>query len=127
TIDFEPAPKGVPRIGVQFEIDANGILHVLARDTRTGRQTVVEMKSAVDVDDADVQKMVEESVEHAFEDMAARQWIEAKSRAHETIPPTRKGLAACAGEIEASCKEQIETALAAVEAALATEGPQTKV
>src|SRR5258706_6043264 len=83
TIDFEPAPKGVPRIGVQFEIDANGILHVLARDTRTGRQTVVEMKSAVDVDDAEVQRMVEESVEHAFEDLAARRWIEAKLRAHE--------------------------------------------
>src|SRR5581483_3356723 len=52
TIDFEQAPRGVPRVGVQFEIDVNGILHVLARDTKTGRQKVVEMKSAVDVDDA---------------------------------------------------------------------------
>src|SRR4029077_15471963 len=91
TIDFEPAPKGVPRIGVQFEIDANGILHVLARDTRTGRQTVVEMKSAVDVDDAAVQRMVEESVEHAFEDLAARRWIEAALGAEEAGAAKRKG------------------------------------
>ena len=82
TLDFEPAPRGVPRVGVQFEIDANGILHVLARDTKTGKQKVVEMKSAVDVDDAAVQQMVEESVEHAFDDLAARRWIEAEAEGH---------------------------------------------
>ncbi|MCL5097064.1 MAG: Hsp70 family protein, partial [Candidatus Omnitrophica bacterium] len=49
TIDFEPAPKGVPRVGVQFEIDANGILRVLARDIKTGKQVLVQMNSAVDV------------------------------------------------------------------------------
>src|SRR5947199_10564858 len=59
TIDFEPAPKGVARVGVQFEIDASGILHVLARDIKTGQQTVVEIKSAVDVADAEVEKMVQ--------------------------------------------------------------------
>jgi len=98
TIDFESAPKGIPRVGVQFEIDANGILHVLARDTKTGQQKVVEIKSAVDVDDSEVQKMVEESVEHAFEDMAARQWIEAKLRAEQTIAATRKALLECPEE-----------------------------
>ena len=85
TLEFERAPKGVPRVGVQFEIDANGILHVLARDIKTGKQTILQVKSAVDVDDADVQKMVEESVEFAFDDLKARQWIEAKIRAAETI------------------------------------------
>src|SRR4051794_16948466 len=99
-IDFEPAPKGVPRVGVQFEIDANGILHVLARDIKTGQQTLVEMKSAVDVDDDTVQKMVEESVEHAFDDMKARQWIEAKLRAVETTKAARTALAQCANEID---------------------------
>ncbi len=127
TIDFEPAPKGVPRIGVQFEIDANGILHVLARDTRTGKQTVVEMKSAVDVDDAAVQRMVEESVEHAFEDLAARRWIEASLRARETANAARKGLADCASELEETLRAQIEAAIQAVEVALATEKPGTKV
>src|SRR5437660_10217435 len=81
TLDFDPAPRGVARVGVQFEIDANGILHVLARDTRTGKETVINIKSAVDVDDAAVQRMVEESVEHAFDDLAARRWVEAKLKA----------------------------------------------
>ena len=90
TIEFEPAPRGVPRVGVQFEIDANGILHVLARDTKTGKEKIVEMKSAVDVDDSAVQKMVEESVEHAFDDLAARRWIEAKLKANETLAATKK-------------------------------------
>ncbi|MDB6065907.1 MAG: 2-alkenal reductase [Pedosphaera sp.] len=127
TIDFEPAPKGVPRIGVQFEIDANGILHVLARDTKTGRQTVVEMKSAVDVDDADVQRMVEESVEHAFEDLAARRWIEASIKAREALAATRKGLLECAQELEVDYKAQVEAAMEAVVAALGSEDPETKV
>jgi molecular chaperone DnaK len=127
TIDFESAPKGVPRIGVQFEIDANGILRVLARDTKTGSQTLVEMKSAVDVDDVAVQRMVEESVEHAFEDLAARRWIEATLKAQATIAATRTGLADCASELDVAIESQIRDALAAVEAALATENPQTKI
>ena len=106
---------------MQFEIDANGILHVLARDTRTGRQKIVEMKSAVDVADAAVEKMVEESVEHAFDDLQARQWIEAKLRAEETLAATRKALAECAGEIEADYRTEVEAAVKAVEALVAVE------
>ena len=123
---FEPAPKGVPRVGVQFEIDANGILHVLARDIKTGKQEVVEMKSAVDVDDADVQKMVEESVEHFFDDARARQWVEAKLKATETLAATKNGLAECAAELEPDYKAQVVQALAAVEAVLAAEDPKTQ-
>ena len=123
TIDFEPAPKGVPRIGVQFEIDANGILHVLARDTKTGREKVVEMKSAVDVDDAKIQQMVEESVEHAFSDLAARRWIEACLRAKEMVAATRKGLADCVGELETGYREQVESAIEGVEKALNPRNP----
>jgi molecular chaperone DnaK len=125
-LEFEPAPKGVPRVGVQFEIDANGILHALARDIKTGHQKIVQMKSAVDVDDADVQKMVEESVEHAFDDLRARQWIEAKIRAGETITATRKAMAEYASELEADYKGQLDTALEEIEAVLATEDPRTK-
>jgi molecular chaperone DnaK len=126
TIGFAPAPKGVPRVGVQFEIDANGILHVLARDIKTGQQVIVPMKSAVDVEDADVQRMVEESVEHAFDDLQARQWIEGKLRAAETLTATRKGLAECHAQIEAAYAERVETAMKTVEAALASEDPRTK-
>jgi len=122
TLDFEPAPRGVPRVGVQFEIDASGILHVLARDIKTGKETIVGMKSAVDVEDTVVQQMVEESVEHAFEDLGARRWIETKLKADELIIATLKGLADCAQELEESYKTQVETALKRVEAAAACDG-----
>ncbi len=121
-LPFEPAPRGVARVGVQFEIDANGILHVLARDLKTNRESVVEMNSAVDVEDADVQKMVEESVEHAFEDMAARRWIELKLRAGETLAATRKGMAEYANELEAGYRQQLEESLTIVEELLAAGG-----
>jgi len=124
TIEFEPAPRGMPRVGVQFEIDANGILHVLARDTKTGKEKIVEMKSAVDVDDSAVQKMVEESVEHAFDDLAARRWIEAKLKANETLAATKNALATCADEIEKDYLHKISTAADDVERILATENPE---
>ncbi len=121
TLEFDAAPRGVPRVGVQFEIDANGILHVLARDVKTGREKIVEMKSAVDVDDAAVTKMVEESVEHAFDDLATRRWIEQKLKAQDLIAATRKGLSACANELEQDYVRQVDTALEVVEQALVTE------
>jgi molecular chaperone DnaK len=125
-LEFEPAPKGVPRVGVQFEIDANGILHVLARDVRTGHQKVVPMKSAVDVADEDVQRMVEESVAHAFDDLRARQWIEAKLRAGETIMGTRKEMANYDAELDPGYKDQLLMALEEVEFVLGEEDPKTK-
>jgi molecular chaperone DnaK len=126
TIDFERAPKGVPRVGVQFEIDANGILHVLARDIKTGKQTIVQMKSAVDVDDADVQKMVEESVEHAFDDLKARQWIEEKIKAGTNLTATRQTMAQYINELEVDYKKQIEAVIEELEKVLETEDPKTK-
>ena len=121
TIEFGAAPRGVPRVGVQFEIDANGILHVLARDTRTGKEKIVEMKSAVDVDDAAVQQMVEESVEHAFDDLAARRWIEAKLKANETLAATKNALAAYANDFGKDYYGKIEIAALEVEKVLAEE------
>jgi len=113
-IEFEKAAKGVARVGVQFEIDANGILHVLARDTLTGKEKIVDMQSAVDVDDDDVTRMVEESVEHAFDDLAARQWIEAKLRAEETLKATDTGLADLGDDLENGLRDAIDSAAAAV-------------
>ena len=121
----EPAPRGVARVGVQFEIDVNGILHVLARDMKTGAQQVVEMKSAVDVADAEVQRMVEESVEHAFEDLTARRWIEAKLKAQEVLTAAQSGFAECGAELELAPRAQVESAIAELQAALATESPAT--
>ena len=84
------------------------------------------MKSAVDVDDADVQRMVEESVAHAFDDLRARQWIEAKLRAGETLGATRKTMAEYDADLDPEYRDQIHAALEAVEAVLAEENPRTK-
>jgi molecular chaperone DnaK len=122
TLEFEPQPKGVAKVGVQFEIDADGILHVLARDIKTGNEKLVEMASAVEVDDAEVQQMIEESVEHAFDDIEERRWIEAKLRAEQTAAATRKGLESLGGELADDQRGAIESALAAVESRLAKRG-----
>jgi len=120
-IEFEPAPKGVPRVGVQFEIDANGILGVLARDVKTGQQKIVQLKSAVDVRDEDVEKMVAESVEHAFDDIAQRQWIETKRKSGDMLGATRKALAQVGALIVPAEVKEIEALMHNVEAALEKE------
>jgi len=117
-LEFAPAPKGVPRVGVQFEIDANGILSVLARDVKTGHQKIVQLKSAVDVRDEDVEKMVAESVEYAFDDMAQRQWIETKRKSGDMLGATRKALAQVGALIVPEEVKEIEALMLAVEKAL---------
>ena len=118
-LEFEPAPKGHARVGVQFEIDASGILHVLARDTKTGAQKVVEMTSAVDVSDEAVEKMLEESLEHAFEDMSDRVFVEAKLKSDELLPAVRQALAQAGPELDTAELALIAQRVAEVEAALA--------
>ncbi len=119
-LEFERAPKGQARVGVQFEIDANGILHVLARDTKTGAQKIVAMTSAVDVSDEAVEKMLEESLEHAFEDMSDRVFVEAKLKSDELLPAVRQALAQAGGELCADERTLIAQRVAEVESALAT-------
>jgi len=74
-----------------------------------------------------VQQMVEESVEHAFEDLAARRWVETRLKANELITATRKGVASCADELEVDYKAQLETAVREVEQAVAGEDAETKI
>ena len=86
-LPFPVGAKGSARVGVQFTIDANGILQVLARDTTTLTDTVLEIQNtAVDVDDERVEQMIAESVEYAFEDMNERVWTEARLKAEELLP-----------------------------------------
>ncbi len=117
-VPFSPSPKGQARVGVQFKIDENGILEALARDVATGMDTVIQITSAaVNVDDAAVEAMVSESIEHAFTDMAERVFTEAKMKAEELLPAVdavlSQGLA-----LDAE-RGEIESAAAAVRAALA--------
>ncbi len=118
-LDFTPAPKGRARVGVQFEIDASGILHVLARDTATGAERIVEVKSAVDVSDEAVEKMLEDSLEHAFDDVNERIFTEARLKADEMLPAVQRALAQVGSELSESERALIATHVSAVESALA--------
>jgi molecular chaperone DnaK len=113
-LPFEPLPKGQARVGVQFEIDANGILQVLARDVATGRERVVEMASAVEVSDEAVEKMLEDALENAMDDMNARAFTEARLKAEEMLPSLEKALALAGGRLEEFERKHIETCAAEV-------------
>jgi molecular chaperone DnaK len=119
-IDFEAAPKGVPRVGVQFEIDANGILHVLARDTKTGREKVIEMRSAVDVSDEAVEAMLADSLEHAFEDVNERIWTETRLKSEEMLAAVEAALQMMKDEIGTAERNRIRKLADSVRAALET-------
>jgi molecular chaperone DnaK len=106
-IPFTPAPRGQARVGVQFEIDANGLLGVLARDIATGRDTKVSMKSAVEVSDEAVEKMLADSLEHAFEDMNQRAFTEACLKADEMLPAVETALARLGTEITEEQRQEI--------------------
>lgn len=123
-IEFEPAPKGVPRVGVQFEIDADGILQVLARDTKTGREKKVEMKSAIEVSDQAVESMLAESLEHAFDDVNERLWVETRFKAEEMLSALDNALPLAGDRIGADEKREIEQYAADVRLALKTSDRQ---
>lgn len=115
---FEAAPKGVARVGVQFEIDANGILHVLARDTRTGAEKIVAINSAVDVSDEAVEAMISESLEHAFDDMSERVWTEAKLKAEEMLRAVETALGALGTQLTADDRSTISALIEELQNAL---------
>ena len=116
-VEMAGLPKGQARIGVQFKIDADGILEVLARDVSSGKDVVVEIESsAVDVDDAAVEEMVSASVEFAFDDMSERIFTEAKTKAEELIPAVEMILSQ--GLVEEAERTEVERSLTAVRSAL---------
>jgi molecular chaperone DnaK len=121
---FEPAPKGQARVGVQFEIDANGILHVLARDVKTGIEKIVEIKSAVDVSDEAVETMIASSVEHAFDDMSERIFTEASLKAAEMLPAVRAALDQLGDAVDGETRQSVQRLMAEVESALASRETQ---
>ena len=99
-IPFTAAPRGQARVGVQFEIDASGLLHVLVRDVATGADTKIEVLSAVEVSDEAVEKMLADSLEHAFEDMDDRQFAEACLKADEMLPAVEAALHQLGAEVD---------------------------
>lgn len=116
-IPFTPAPRGQARVGVQFEIDADGLLRVLARDVQTGSDTVVKIDSAVEVSDEAVEKMLADSLEHAFEDMDERVFTEACLKADEMLPAVAHALERLGGEVADDVRGEIAGLVAKVQQA----------
>jgi molecular chaperone DnaK len=92
TLRVPPAPAGLPRVEVKFLIDANGILQVGAKDVRTGEQHTIEVQPSYGLNDNDIERMLEESIEYAEQDFAERQVIEARSEAESILKATEKAL-----------------------------------
>ena len=91
-LQVPPAPAGLPRIEVKFLIDANGILQVAAKDVRTGESRVIEVRPSYGLNDAEIERMLEESIEYAEQDFAERQVIEARTEAESILVATSKAL-----------------------------------
>jgi molecular chaperone DnaK len=115
TLKVPPAPAGLPRIEVAFLIDANGILQVAAKDMRTGQQHSIEVQPSYGINDTEIERMLEESIEYAEQDFAERQLIEARTESEAILLATTKALAnPQAAEIPAAERSNIEAAIAAL-------------
>ncbi len=106
-----PAPRGVPQIEVTFDIDANGIVHVSAKDLGTGKEQKIRIESSSGLSEADIDKMVKEAEAHAEDDKKAREQIEAKNNAETTVYATEKALKDYGDKITPAERSAIEDAI----------------
>ena len=106
-----PAPRGVPQIEVTFDIDANGIVHVSAKDLGTGKEQKIRIESSSGLSEADIDKMVKEAEAHAEDDKKARETIEAKNNAETTIYATEKALKDYGDKVSPQERTNIEEAV----------------
>jgi len=114
-----PMPAGLARVEVKFLIDANGILQVAARDLHTEEQSSVEVQPSYGLNDAEIERMLEESIEYAEQDFAQRQLIEARNEAESVLHATAKGLAdEAARELSAEERRRINAVVSLLRAAV---------
>ncbi|MCD6055923.1 MAG: chaperone protein DnaK [Gammaproteobacteria bacterium] len=116
--DIPPAPRGVPQIEVIFDIDANGIMHVSAKDKATGKEQSVVIKSSSGLSDEEIQKMVKDAQEHAEEDKKFHALVDARNKADGLIHACEKTLSDAADKIQTDEKDKIEKAIAALKEAV---------
>jgi len=109
--DIPPSPRGIPQIEVAFDIDANGILHVSAKDLGTGKQQSIEIKSSSGLSDEEIKKMTHDAEAHAEEDKKRRQVIDLKNQADQLIYSTEKTLKEHGGKVSAETRGKIESAV----------------
>ncbi|HEX8667312.1 MAG TPA: molecular chaperone DnaK [Allosphingosinicella sp.] len=110
-VGIPPAPRGVPQIEVTFDIDANGIVHVSAKDKGTGKEQQIRIQASGGLADADIEKMVREAEQFAEEDKKRRESAEARNNADGLIHSTERQLAEHGDKVEASLKGEIQAAI----------------
>ena len=113
-----PAPRGMPQIEVTFDIDANGILHVSAKDKGTGKENKITIKANSGLSEEEIQRMVKDAELHAEEDKRAHEMADARNQADALVHSTRKALTEHGDKVDAGEKEKIEAALKDVEEAI---------
>ena len=121
-VGLPPAPRGVPQVEVTFDIDANGIVHVSAKDKATGKEQSVRIQASGGLSDAEVERMVKDAEAHATEDKRKRDFVEAKNQAEALVHATEKQLADNASNAAVTAvKGDVETAIANVKDALGSD------
>jgi molecular chaperone DnaK len=116
-----PAPRGVPQIEVGFDIDANGILNVSAKDLGTGKEQKIEIKAGSGLADAEVERMVKDAEAHAEDDRRMRELVEARNNAENAAYQAEKQLEELSDSIDESSKENIKSAVTDVRGSLESE------
>ena len=116
--DIPPAPRGVPQIEVTFDIDANGILHVTAKDKGTGKEQSIQIRASGGLSDEDIERMVEDAETNAEEDRKARELVEARNQADGLIHGARKSLEEAGDKVSDEEKQSVEEAISNLEEAM---------
>ncbi len=116
-----PAPRGIPQIEVAFDIDANGILSVSAKDLGTGKEQKIEIKSGSGLSEEEIKRMVSDAESHAEEDRRLRELAEARNNAENAAYQAERQLKELGDTVDASSKEEIENAIKAVREVLTSE------
>jgi len=117
-VGIPPAPRGVPQIEVTFDIDANGIVNVSAKDKGTGKEQQIRIQASGGLSDADIDRMVKEAEANAESDKKAREAVEAKNQAESLIHSTEKSLKDYGDKVGVEEKTAIETALTDLKAVI---------
>ena len=117
-LGIPPAPRGVPQIEVAFDIDANGIVNVSAKDKATNKEQTIRIEASGGLSEADIEKMVKDAEAHAEEDKKRREEVETRNHAEALVNATEKTIAENADKLDASVKADVEGAVEALKAAL---------
>jgi molecular chaperone DnaK len=123
-VGLPSAPRGVPQIEVTFDIDANGIVNVSAKDKATNKEQQIRIQASGGLSDAEIEKMVKDAEAHAAEDKERRELVEARNHGESLVHSTEKSLSDFGDKVGAAEKGAIETAMEALKTALAGEDPE---